>query len=171
MIDQEILAFFWPKIILAIVYIMNRITSSTLQNITLQQFVIDQVYPDKTLHILDILYFRVFGYKVYILIKKKQQVKSNKIIPCTKISILIGYKNHNIQRVYLPRRYRTKVVYSSYIRFDERGIVTELFQAGSSMPKTRSKGEIIQDFHNHNKETNEPVQPISKISFNKDQQP
>jgi hypothetical protein len=57
---------------------------------------IDQVYPDKTLYILDISYFRVFGYKVYILIKKEQQVKSNKITSCTKINILVGYKNHNI---------------------------------------------------------------------------
>jgi hypothetical protein len=39
------------------------------------------------------------------------------------------------------------------------------------MPKTRSKGEIVQDFYNHNKETNKPVQPISKILFNKNQQP
>jgi hypothetical protein len=59
----------------------------------------------------------------------------------------------------------------SYIRFDERGIVTELFPAGSSIPKTRNKGETIQDFYNHNKETNKPIQPISEILFNKDQQP
>jgi hypothetical protein len=63
------------------------------------------------------------------------------------------------------------VICSSYVRFDEGGIVTELFPAGSSMPKTRSKGEIVQDFYNHNKETNKPVQPISKILFNKNQQP
>jgi hypothetical protein len=59
----------------------------------------------------------------------------------------------------------------SYIRFDERGIVTELFPAGSNIPKTRNKGETIQDFYNHNKETNKPIQPISEILFNKDQQP
>jgi hypothetical protein len=47
-------------------------------------------------------------------------------------------------------------------------MVTELFPAGSSMPKTRNKGETVQDFYNHNKETNEPIQPISKILFNKD---
>jgi hypothetical protein len=57
---------------------------------------IDQVYLDKILYIPDISYFQVLGYKVYILIKKEQQVKSNKIIPCTKISILVGYKSHNI---------------------------------------------------------------------------
>jgi hypothetical protein len=44
----------------------------------------------------DVSYFRVLGYKVYILIKKEQQVKSNKIIPRTEIGILVGYKNHNI---------------------------------------------------------------------------
>jgi hypothetical protein len=38
------------------------------------------------------------------------------------------------------------------------------------MPETRSEGEIVQDFYNHNRETNEPVQPISEILFNKDQQ-
>jgi hypothetical protein len=56
-----------------------------------------------------------------------------------------------------------------HVRFDEKGIITELFPAGSSIPKTRSKGETVQDFYNYNKETNEPVQPTSKISFNKDQ--
>jgi hypothetical protein len=57
---------------------------------------IDQVYLNKTLYILDILYFRVLGYKAYILIKKEQQVKSNKIISHAKISIFVGYKNYNI---------------------------------------------------------------------------
>jgi hypothetical protein len=71
--------------------------------------------------------------------------------------------------VYLFGHYGTKVVYSFYIRFDKRGIVTELFPAGSSMPETRSEGETIQDFYNYDKETNKPVQPISEILFNKDQ--
>jgi hypothetical protein len=57
---------------------------------------IDQVHLDKALYIPDISYFRVLGYKVYILIKKEQQVKSNKITPRAKIGILVGYKNHNI---------------------------------------------------------------------------
>jgi hypothetical protein len=132
--------------------------------------VIDQVYPDKAPHIPDVLYFRVLGYKAYILIKKKQQVKSNKITSCVEINILVGYKSYNIWRIYLPRRYGTKVVCLSHVRFDEGGVVTELFPAGSSMLETRSKGEIVQDFYNHNKKTNEPIQPISEILFNKDQQ-
>jgi hypothetical protein len=119
--------------------------------------------------VLDISYFRVFGYKAYVFIEKEQQVKSNKIAPYTEISILVGYKSHNIWRVYFPGCYRTKVICSSHIRFDERGIVTELFPAGSNMPKTRNKKETIQDFYNHNRETNKPIQPISEILFNKDQ--
>jgi hypothetical protein len=105
----------------------------------------------------DVSYFRVLGCKAYVLIEKEQQVKSNKIAPRAKMGILIGYKSHNIWRVYLPRRYGTKVVCSSHVRFDERGVVTELFPAGSSMPETRSKGEIVQDFYNHDRETNEPI--------------
>jgi hypothetical protein len=70
-------------------------------------------------------------------------MKSNKITPYTKISILVGYKSYNIWRIYLPRYYRTKVVCSFHIRFDERGIVTELFPVGSSIPETRNKGEIV----------------------------
>jgi hypothetical protein len=58
--------------------------------------VIDQVYLNEALYILDILYFRVLSYKVYILIKKKKQVKSNKVGFCAKIGILVGYKSHNI---------------------------------------------------------------------------
>jgi hypothetical protein len=57
---------------------------------------IDQVYLDEALHILDISHFRVLSCKAYVLIKKEQQVKSNKITPRTKISILVGYKNYNI---------------------------------------------------------------------------
>jgi hypothetical protein len=59
--------------------------------------------------------------------------------------------------MYFPGYYGTKVVCLFHIRFDERGVVTELFPAGSSMPETRNKGETIQDFHNHDRETNKPV--------------
>ena len=103
----------------------------------------DQIYLDKALYMPDVSYFRVLGCKVYIFIKKEQQVKSNKITPCTKISILVGYKSYNIWRIYLPRYHGTKVVCSSHIRFNERGVITELFPAGSNMPETRSKGEIV----------------------------
>jgi hypothetical protein len=84
-------------------------------------------------------------------------MKSNKITPYAKISILVGYESYNIWRMYLPRYHGTKVVCLSHIRFDERGIVTELFPASSNIPETRNKGETVQDFHNHNKETNKPV--------------
>jgi hypothetical protein len=70
-------------------------------------------------------------------------VKSNKIAPRAEMGILVGYKSHNIWRVYLPRRHGTKVVCSSHVRFDERGVVTEPFPAGSSMPETRSEGETV----------------------------
>jgi hypothetical protein len=119
--------------------------------------VIDQVHPDKTLYILDVLYFRVLGYKAYVFIEKKQQVKSNKVTPRAKISILVGYKSYNIWRIYFPRYYGTKIVCLSYIRFDEKGVVTEPFPAGSSVPETRSKGETVQDFYNHNRKTNKPI--------------
>jgi hypothetical protein len=56
----------------------------------------DQVHPDEVPYIPDISYFRVLGYKAYVFIKKEQQVKSNKVIPRAKISILVGYKSHNI---------------------------------------------------------------------------
>jgi hypothetical protein len=35
MIDQEILAFFWPEIISVIIYVTNRIATSTLQDVML----------------------------------------------------------------------------------------------------------------------------------------
>jgi hypothetical protein len=66
--------------------------------------------------------------------------------------------------------YKTKVICLFYIKFDENNIVTKLFPAGNKIPKTRNKGEIIQDFYNHNREANEPIEPTSEISFNKDQQ-
>jgi hypothetical protein len=129
----------------------------------------DQVYPDEALYMLDVLHFRVLGYKVYVLIEEEQQVKSNKVTPYAEIGILVGYKSHNIWRIYLPGCYGTKVVCSFYVRFNERGVVTEPFPAGSNIPETRSKGETVQDFYNHDRETNKPVQLISEILFNKDQ--
>jgi hypothetical protein len=57
---------------------------------------IDQVYLDEAPYMLDILYFRVLSCKVYILIEKEQQVKSNKITPRAEIGILVGYKSYNI---------------------------------------------------------------------------
>jgi hypothetical protein len=44
----------------------------------------------------DISHFRVLGCKAYVLIKKEQQVKSNKVVSRAEISILVGYKSHNI---------------------------------------------------------------------------
>jgi hypothetical protein len=105
--------------------------------------VIDQVYLDEVLYIPDILYFRVLGYKVYIFIKKKQQVKSNKITSRIEINILVGYKNHNIWRIYLPGYYETKVVCLFHVKFDEGGIVIKLFPVGSKIPETRNKGETV----------------------------
>jgi hypothetical protein len=105
--------------------------------------VIDQIYLDKALHIPDVSYFRVLSCKVYVLIKKKRRVKSNKVASCAEMGILVGYKNHNIWRMYFPRRYGTKVVCLSHVRFDKRGVVTELFPAGSSVPETRNKGETV----------------------------
>jgi hypothetical protein len=119
--------------------------------------VIDQVYLDKVLYIPDVSYFQVLGYKAYVFIEEEQQVKSNKITPCTEISILVGYESYNIWRVYLPRRYGTKVVCLSHVRFDKKDVVTELFPAGSSVPETRNKGEIVQDFYNHDRKTNKPI--------------
>jgi hypothetical protein len=50
-----------------------------------------------------------------------------------------------------------KMVCLSHVRFDKKDVITELFPAGSSIPETRNKGETIQDFYNHDKETNKPV--------------
>jgi hypothetical protein len=58
--------------------------------------VINQVHLDEALYIPDVSYFQVLGYKVYILIEKEQQVKSNKITSYTKINILVGYESYNI---------------------------------------------------------------------------
>jgi hypothetical protein len=96
-------------------------------------------------------------------------VKLNKITPYTKINILIGYKNYNIWRIYFPGYYKTKIICLSYVRFDERDIIIELSLADNKIPETRNKKEIVQDFYNYNKKTNKPIQPISKILFNKNQ--
>jgi hypothetical protein len=40
--------------------------------------------------------FESLAIRLYILIKKEQQIKSNKIASRAEIGILVGYKSHNI---------------------------------------------------------------------------
>ncbi len=41
------------------------------------------------------------------------------------MGILVGYKGVYIYRVYMPSRARDKIMYTSYVCFDEGGFVTE----------------------------------------------
>ena len=84
----------------------------------------DQIEPGID-YILSITHFRVLGCKVYVLIEKEYYIQSQKLAPRAEVGILIGYEGVSIYRVYMPSRARDKIVYSSHIRFDKGGLITE----------------------------------------------
>ena len=79
------------------------------------------MFPQNTLYILDITYFRVLRYKVYIYIPKEDRVISHKIALRVYKGILVGYKGHYIFRVYIKSK--TKVIRSLNVTFDEGGLI------------------------------------------------
>jgi DNA-binding XRE family transcriptional regulator len=69
-------------------------------------------------------YIRVIGCKTYILIEKEKYIILEKLILCTEVSILVGFKGHYIYCVYIPLKRR--VIRTSHCRFDEgQGLITE----------------------------------------------
>jgi hypothetical protein len=66
----------------------------------------------------ELIYLYVLGYLIYILILEKTRVTNKKLKPCTKFSILIGYKNNYIYRVYILLKKYNKIIYLSNYKFD-----------------------------------------------------
>jgi hypothetical protein len=130
------------------VYITNRVTTRVLNSKILYQCFIDDVFSEKTEHILLVSYIRVIGYKTYILIEKEKHVALEKLVPRAKVGILVGFKGHYIYRVYIPSKRR--VVYTSHCRFDKgQGLITESNSTDLSLldrPDIRGDSQGNQDF-------------------------
>jgi hypothetical protein len=106
------------------VHVTNRVATRVLNNKTLYQCFIDDVFSEKPEHILLVSYIRVIGCKTYVLIKKEKHIALEKLAPRAKVSILVGFKGHYIYCVYIPSKRR--VVRTSHCRFDEgQGLITE----------------------------------------------
>jgi hypothetical protein len=58
-----------------------------------------------------------------MLIEKECHVQSQKLTPRVEVGILVKYKGASIYWVYMPSRARDKIVRSSHVRFDKRGLV------------------------------------------------
>jgi hypothetical protein len=67
------------------------------------------------------------GYLIYILILEKTQVNNKKLESYTELSILIGYKNNYIYRIYFLSRKHNKVIYLSNYKFDKKRVYTNKY--------------------------------------------
>lgn len=120
MIEMGIPSFLWPEIIRAVVAIVNRTATKSVQGKTPYQAFMDQVEPDFAPHIPSVSHLRVLGCKAYVQIPIQDRVLSQKTIPRAEIGILVGYQGNHIYRVYVASR-RT-IVSSSNVTFDEKSL-------------------------------------------------
>jgi hypothetical protein len=67
------------------------------------------------------------GYSIYILILEETRVTSKKLEPYAKLSILVGYKNNYIYRVYILSRRHDKIIYLSNYKFGKGGVYTNKY--------------------------------------------
>ena len=105
---------------------MNCIAIALLDNTILYKEFMNIVDPDRD-HKPYIDYLYILGCKAYILIPPEDRLKSRKLDPCTEIVILVGYKGEYIYQIQVPGSggSRGRIVRSSYIRFDKRGLITD----------------------------------------------
>jgi hypothetical protein len=124
MIDQDIPAFLWPEIFLAMVMISNRVATSSLDGITPYEEFMKAVDPDHD-HKPFLGHLRVLGCKTYVLIPKETRVTSRKVDRRAEVGILVGYEGEHIYRVWIPSsRGQGRIVRSSNVRFDENGLIS-----------------------------------------------
>jgi hypothetical protein len=123
------------------VYVTNRVTTRVLNGKTLYQCFMDNVFSEKQEYILLVSHIRVIGYKTYVLIEKEKRITLEKLAPCAKVGILVGFKGHYIYRVYIPLKRR--VVCTSHCRFDEgQGLITESNGTDLSLPdRSNTRGD------------------------------
>jgi hypothetical protein len=93
----------------------------------------DDVFGEKLEHIPLVSYIRVIGCKTYVLIEKEKRIALEKLAPCAKVGILVGFEGHYIYHIYIPSKRR--VVYTSHCRFDEgQGLIIESNGIDLSLP-------------------------------------
>ena len=143
----------------AIVYVTNRTATSLLDGKTPLQYLLELTTEDDDVDAdftQSVAHLRVLGCKTYVIIQKEVRVVSQKLAPRAQVGILVGYEGKHIYQVYLPYKHgRGKVVRSSYVRFDEGGVVTE-----------EEVDHIDEGVSNSNRESN-PHADISADEINK----
>ena len=131
MIAMEIPSFLWPEIFLAIIYLVNRSATTTVENKTLLEEFFDQVDSDfkkRQVHRPEVSHLRTLGVKCYVLIPPKHSLRTqtaNKLNAKAEVGILVGYNRDYIYRVYIPSRKRNKIARTSNVRFNEYGMITK----------------------------------------------
>ena len=115
MYDQGIPLKLYSEIIQAITLITNRTYTSTVQEVTPLQALLNDVNKGDSPPLMK--HFRVLGYKAYVHIQKERRVQSQKLHLRAEIGILVGFASSNIYKVWIPGR--NKVVRTSTATFDE----------------------------------------------------
>ena len=105
--DQDLPMHLWAKATRTIVYVHNRTPHRLLDNKTSKEYLSREK--------LEVNHFRIFGYPMYIHIRKEKRTKLN---PSGRKGIFIGYNDTSkVYRIYFPGS--KKIHISRYVTFDE----------------------------------------------------
>lgn len=96
-IEGEIDNSFWPKVILAMIYIKNIRLTKALQGLS--------PYQELFKTLLNLAHLQVLGSTVYVLIHKvEQELKSEKFVPRVLKGKLVGFDSYTIYRVHIKEQ-------------------------------------------------------------------
>lgn len=89
---------FWPKMILAMIYIKNLRPTKALQGLSPHQELFKT--PPNLAHL------RILGSTVYVLVHEERELKSEKFVPPALKGKLVGFNGHTIYRVHIEEQNR-----------------------------------------------------------------
>lgn len=122
MADMKIPLILWPEIAKAVVYLLNRISTSINDNMTAyeaQSRVVAPQLSDEE-HKPDLSHIRVLGSRVLVYIPDERRVQSRKMDLRAEEGILVGFEGRHIFRCWIPSRAPGhNLVRSSHVRFYE----------------------------------------------------
>lgn len=152
MIAMNILSFLWPKIFLATIYLVNRSVTTTVKDKTLFQEFWNQVnsqFKKKQVHKLKVSHLKTLRIKCYVLILSKHSLRDkpvNKLQSRAEVSILVGYEDEHIYRVYVFTWKRDKIAWASNVQFNEYSLITDFDNFNNNDDQKheilKSKGEL-----------------------------
>lgn len=118
--DMRIPFSLWPEIFRAVIYILNRITTSVYDDMTPYEAQSRATGFDTSEQKPDNSGIRVLGSRVLVYIPNERRIKSQKMDARAKEGILVGFEGNHIYCCWIPSRpLGHQLVRSSHVRFFE----------------------------------------------------